>query len=171
MLVVTLIAFTIMALLLFGHASTLDSKDKNAVNEGSQVFPNFVTGMENLLVLATTANNPTVMMPAFAQNRLYALFFMFYLLISLVFTNILIAILYHHFNTFFRNSVGSSILRRRVAFRACFSCLQELETKVSNFSMDPDDVISVEIQPDDAEQKVHSSKIENCIRSCKMRVS
>ena len=54
----------------------------NDKREGVAYFKDIGTAVVSLVVLLTTANNPDVMIPAYSDNRLYALYFILYLAIG-----------------------------------------------------------------------------------------
>ena len=59
-----------------------------------------------MLVLLTTANFPDVMLPAYQSNRLYAFYFMIFLLLGLfLFLNLLLAIIYSRFRKHQEDSI------------------------------------------------------------------
>jgi len=97
----------------------------NDENEGKAYFGDTGAALISLLVLLTTANNPDVMMPAYSDNRLYALYFILFLAIGMYFfINVLLAVMYNQFKGSFTKSMQSSFLRRRVGIRAAFEVLR-----------------------------------------------
>ena len=149
LLVIHLYVFAMIGLLVFPHPPDITSTNSTdiintshplAVNsdlvnpnlnysyythlEGKKYFSNVGDALESLLVLLTTANHPDVMMPIYQYNRFSAIYFILFLGIgSYIILNLLIAVIYNHFKGFFQNSLQSSFLRQRVAFRAAFTIL------------------------------------------------
>jgi hypothetical protein len=67
--------------------------------EGVQSFDTVFNGFFSLLVLMTTANFPDVMLPSYREKRVFALFFIFYLIIGLfMLFNMLLAVFYSNYN-------------------------------------------------------------------------
>ncbi len=59
-----------------------------------------------MLVLLTTANFPDIMLPAYEQSRIYALFFISYLLFGLfLILNLLMAVYYNNYKRRYENSL------------------------------------------------------------------
>ncbi|XP_064395452.1 two pore channel protein 2-like isoform X2 [Halichondria panicea] len=149
LLVIHMYVFAMIGLLVFPHppdkaitnttgiinSTHLPDADSDLINpnlnysyytqqEGERYFRTVADALESLLVLLTTANHPDVMMPIYQYNRFSAIYFILFLGIgSYIILNLLIAVIYNHFKGFFQNSLQSSFLRRRVAFRAAFTIL------------------------------------------------
>ncbi len=149
LLVIHLYVFAMIGLLVFPHQPDIFKNGSNITNssalplkysddiinpnlnysyytqlEGEKYFSTVGQALESLLVLLTTANHPDVMMPIYQYNRFAAIYFILFLGIgAYIILNLLIAVIYNHFKGFFQNSLQSSFLRRRVAFRAAFTIL------------------------------------------------
>ena len=54
----------------------------NQTDQGKEAFPTLMEGVWSLWIMVTTANYPDVMMPAYNDNRVMALFFISYMLFS-----------------------------------------------------------------------------------------
>lgn len=94
-------------------------------NEGRRYFSDLGQSVMSLVVLLTTANNPDVTMPAYSDNRFYAIYFILFLAIGMYFfMNVLLAVIYNQFKGSFTKTMQSSFLRRRVGVRAAFEVLR-----------------------------------------------
>ena len=92
--------------------------------EGQKYFNSVEDSLVSLLVFLTTANNPDVMTKIYQYNRLSFLYFFLFLSIGLyLILNLLTAAVYSEFRGFIEQSMQSSFVRRRVAFRAAFAIL------------------------------------------------
>jgi hypothetical protein len=66
---------------------------------GTQYFPNYMESWLNMFILMTTANFPDVMLPAYEKNRLYCIFFIFYVCLQVyLLMSLMLAIFYSNFN-------------------------------------------------------------------------
>ncbi|XP_051001715.1 two pore channel protein 2 [Acomys russatus] len=120
LLTIHLCLFTIIGMLLF----TIGEKDEAQDKERLAYFRNLPEALTSLLVLLTTSNNPDVMIPAYTQNRAYALFFIVFTLIgSLFLMNLLTAIIYNQFRGYLMKSLQTSLFRRRLGARAAYEVL------------------------------------------------
>ena len=60
----------------------------------------------NMMVLMTTSNYPDVMLLAYQQNRTYFLFFGSYLLLGMfIILNLMLAIIYSNFKSYFEQQI------------------------------------------------------------------
>ncbi|XP_038166206.1 two pore calcium channel protein 2 isoform X3 [Arvicola amphibius] len=120
LLTIHLCLFTIIGMLLF----TIGEKDEAQNEERLTYFQNLPEALTSLLVLLTTSNNPDVMIPAYIQNRVSALFFIIFTLIgSLFLMNLLTAIIYNQFRGYLMKSLQTSLFRRRLGARAAYEVL------------------------------------------------
>nr|XP_027799865.1 two pore calcium channel protein 2 isoform X1 [Marmota flaviventris] len=123
LLVVHLCLFTIFGTLLF----TVGEEDEHEKKERLTYFQSLLDAFTSLLVLLTTANNPDVMIPAYSENRAYAIFFIVFTLIgSLFLMNLLTAIIYNQFRGYLMKSLQTSLFRRRLGTRAAYEVLCSL---------------------------------------------
>jgi len=61
-------------------------------SEGEQHFPNIIDAMWTLWICVTTANYPDVMMPGYNENRLIAIYFVVFMVITFFFLmNVILA--------------------------------------------------------------------------------
>ncbi|XP_067946831.1 two pore channel protein 2-like isoform X2 [Watersipora subatra] len=151
LLLIHLYFFTMFGMLLFptphlpnypGNTLSSNNSPANQTLE-DQYFRNFNTSFISLLVLLTTANNPDVMMPAYTQHRMSALFFIVFLAIGLYcLMNMLTAVVYNQFKGYFKGSMTSSLFRRHLGIRAAFEMLRQQQLRMSRVS------VSVHVQRD-----------------------
>lgn len=77
-----------------------------------------------MLVLLTTANYPDIMLPAYAQSRLYSIFFIAYLLFGLFFLfNLVLAVFYNKYKTQLELVAEKYINERRTTIKEAFAVL------------------------------------------------
>lgn len=113
-------------ILFFAIVGMIIFPKRSAIDEHSQFFSNLEKSIVNLLVLLTTANNPDVSIPAYSENRLYAIFFILFLVIGLYcMMSMLTAVIYNQFRGYFTDSLQQSVFRRRLGIRAAFEVLRE----------------------------------------------
>lgn len=124
--------FSLVFLLIFPYdavAPTISPSPDNATFSNSSIGPppDLEEAFISLFVLLTTANNPDITIPLYTHARLYAIFFIIFLLIGLYcFMNMLTAVIYNQFRGYFLTSMQSSHMRRLVALRASFEVLRHL---------------------------------------------
>ena len=100
------------------------SRDNFSEKEGTKYFKTVEDSLMSLLVYLTTANNPDVMTTIYQYNRLSFIYFFLFLSIGLyLILNLLTAAVYSEFRGFMEQSMQSSFVRRRVAYRAAFAVL------------------------------------------------
>ncbi|XP_071942625.1 two pore channel protein 2-like [Antedon mediterranea] len=134
--------FTMVGLIMFSAQTSTASRnssdtDSNSANidgsEASEAFSSIGNAYMSLLVLLTTANNPDVMMPAYKENRMYALFFIIFLTIGLYcFFNMLTAVIYNQFRGYLQTSIQASFFRQRLGIRAAFEIMRRQGKGFSN---------------------------------------
>lgn len=87
-------------------------------------FSTMPTTVGNLLLLATTANLPDVMMPSYAVSRWSAIFFVLFIIIHLfLFTNLTMAAVYEIFTRKEKEKFHKLLLHRRKACQEAFKFL------------------------------------------------
>ncbi|XP_033104811.1 two pore calcium channel protein 2-like [Anneissia japonica] len=131
LVVLHLYFFTMVGIIIFSAqtssssvGNSTDTDNGNKTNE-DKFFSSIGRGYRSLLVLLTTANNPDVMMPAYIENRMYALFFIIFLSIGLYcFFNMLTAVIYNQFRGYLQSSMQASFFRRRLGIRAAFEIMR-----------------------------------------------
>ena len=90
--------------------------------EGIEYFSDYIEGWWNLLILLTTANFPDIMLPAYRMNRLYAIFFLLYLIIGLFFLlNLILAIYFSNYKNRVERSINTYIKMRENFLREKFN--------------------------------------------------
>ena len=140
MLCLHIFVFAILGMLLFPKSSSYNGTNLNCsrsfqrgVNEthcteGDLYFSGLVDSIRNLIFLLSTANNPNFMIPAYQENRLYALYFItFFTIGSYVLLNIFTAVVYNQFRRYLQTSMEQSSFMRRVGMRAAFLVLERME--------------------------------------------
>ncbi|KAL7637372.1 UNVERIFIED_CONTAM: hypothetical protein RMT77_012100 [Armadillidium vulgare] len=115
--VLALLLFTLLIFAVFGFYLF-------SSNEKDPYFETFYHACISLYVLLTTANYPDVMMPAYANNKWSALFFIAYLSITLYFiTNLMLAIVFVEFSNIEKEKFRKLLLHKREACQHAFQLL------------------------------------------------
>ncbi|OBS77321.1 hypothetical protein A6R68_16251 [Neotoma lepida] len=164
LLTIHLCFFTIIGMLVF----TIGEKDEAQDKERLAYFQNLPRALLSLLLLLTTSNNPDVMIPAYIQNRAYALFFITFTLIgSLFLMNLLTAIIYNQFRGYLMKSLQTSLFRRRLGARAAFEVLASMAglagATPETVGVNPEDFLRV-LQKTQL-PKIHKQAITQKVRS------
>lgn len=90
----------------------------------NQYFSNMPTTVGNLLILATTANLPDVMMPSYAVSRWSTVFFVLFIITHLfLLTNLTMAAVYESFTRKEKEKFHKLLLHRRKACQEAFKLL------------------------------------------------
>ncbi|TDH15585.1 hypothetical protein EPR50_G00010300 [Perca flavescens] len=115
----SLLIFSLMALKLLGRRGlkTID---------GSPYFTNYLQILFDLYVLVTTANSPDVMMPAYNNSYVYAIFFILYILINTyIFMSVFLAVVYNNYKKYLKEEVRQLVRAKRHKMVRAFGVLQE----------------------------------------------
>ncbi|XP_003739242.2 two pore calcium channel protein 1-like [Galendromus occidentalis] len=124
----TMSIFALVSLRLFSAKGIKSPDGTPYFTEG--FFENFY----QLYVLVTSANNPDVMMPAYAQSHWYAIFFFVYLLVCMyIFLNIILAVVYNNYKEHLRNEVCSMVIERRKNLRKAFDLLTATQNSSNRY--------------------------------------
>jgi len=92
--------------------------------QGVQYMNDLSDSSFNMMVLMTTSNYPDVMLPAYQQNRFNFIFFGTYLLLGMFFImNLLLAIIYSNFKSYFEQQIENKEDIRRSFLFDKFQCL------------------------------------------------
>jgi len=98
-----------MVIVLYGYViyyAWFGQKLYEGTLQGIQYMSNFGDSFFNMFVLMTTSNYPDIMLPAYQDNRLNAIFFISFLVIGLfLIMNLLLAIIYSNFKTRFEEQI------------------------------------------------------------------
>ncbi|XP_019852736.1 PREDICTED: two pore calcium channel protein 1-like isoform X2 [Amphimedon queenslandica] len=87
-------------------------------------FDSYLKSFVSLFITLTTANHPDVFMEAYVRNKWSPLFFVLYLFVTLYFfSNVLLAVVYAHFNDEEKNKFRKLFLHKREALKIAFSVL------------------------------------------------
>ncbi len=119
-------ARAVLLLLLFHIVffTTLGVQLFHGTPEGAAHFATFGDSMISLIVLLTTCNSPSIMMPEFSTNRLCALYFILFIVIGLfLLLNLVLAIVYKEHKEFVSSELKRGAARRRLALRGAFNVL------------------------------------------------
>ncbi len=143
--------FSLLAYSMFAH-------DKNFTT----IFHSFVT----LFALSTSVNNPACWMPLYAESRINAVFFIFFLLFSFFYTQkLVLAVVMDGFNANFRRVVRERDEVRKECLRRSFESIARAG------SVNKGDAIAVfdQLRPHYAKEKVEIlwkvlAKDKNCVK-------
>eukprot|EP01060_Flectonema_neradi_P031515 TRINITY_DN4805_c0_g1_i1.p1 TRINITY_DN4805_c0_g1~~TRINITY_DN4805_c0_g1_i1.p1 ORF type:complete len:1083 (+),score=99.79 TRINITY_DN4805_c0_g1_i1:618-3866(+) len=95
----------------------------NDGEEGRLYFHEFGSALWNLAILLTTNNFPDVMMPAYAETRLYFFFFLVFTIGGIYFfINLLTGVVYNAYQDAKRQDVEDMIRHREEGIDAAFNC-------------------------------------------------
>eukprot|EP00762_Andalucia_godoyi_P006102 ANDGO_00385.mRNA.1 Two pore calcium channel protein 1B len=98
--------------------------------EGDQNFESFLDGLFSMLVCLTNSNFPTVMIPAYQEDRLYGLIFFSYLIINMYFLmTLLLGTAYDSYRNFLSIEVKSQVKRQRTALMLAYRVLTSLDAE------------------------------------------
>ncbi|XP_069116582.1 uncharacterized protein [Argopecten irradians] len=117
----------LLSVLLFGLlALKLFSKRQGMKYPYGQLyFKNYLDSIWDLYVLVTTANNPDVMMPAYDENKWFAIFFIGYIIICLyIFMSIVLAAIYNNYRKNLKNEIKAAVYNKRQKLAQAFELLK-----------------------------------------------
>ncbi|KAM3623127.1 uncharacterized protein V6R79_007341 [Siganus canaliculatus] len=115
----SLLMFSLMALKLMGK------RGLKTIN-GSPYFTNYLDIVFDLYVLVTTANSPDVMMPAYNNSLIFAIFFILYILINTyIFMSVFLAVVYNNYKKYLKEEVRQLVRAKRHKMVRAFAVLQE----------------------------------------------
>ncbi|KAH7972504.1 hypothetical protein HPB52_012730 [Rhipicephalus sanguineus] len=118
LLFMSIALFSLLALKLFQRRSLF-------YPDGRPYFKDYFDIYFSLYVLITTANHPDVMMPAYNDNALFALFFVVYTLICLyIFMNIILAVIYYNYRENLKVEVQNMVAVKRDNLSRAFDLLK-----------------------------------------------
>jgi len=101
-------------------------------SEGHAVFSNWWDGLSNMWILHTTANSPTAFTPAYNENRVYAMFFILYLVGTLyLLGSILLARVYEIYKERMKNMYLLLQRNRHTALLQAYSLLSDDTGRIS----------------------------------------
>ncbi|XP_077522773.1 uncharacterized protein LOC144133504 isoform X2 [Amblyomma americanum] len=120
LLFMSIALFSLLALKLFQKRDLFYPDE-----ERSPYFRDYFDIYFSLYVLVTTANNPDVMMPAYNDNSMFALFFVVYTLICLyIFMNIILAVIYFNYRENLKVEVQNMVAVKRENLSRAFDLLK-----------------------------------------------
>jgi hypothetical protein len=92
--------------------------------EGDAFFATLADSWVTLVILLSTCNSPRVMLPAFNDNKLYSLYFVAYLLVSIWFLmNLVLSVVYNEHRRHLKREARRIAVRKRVCTSAAFRVL------------------------------------------------
>ncbi|XP_037327825.2 two pore segment channel 3 [Pungitius pungitius] len=115
----SLLIFSLMALKLL-------SKRGLKTIDGAPYFTNYLQIVFDLYVLVTTANSPDIMMPAYNNSFVFAIFFILYILINTyIFMSVFLAVVYNNYKKYLKEEVRQLVRTKRHKMARAFAVLQE----------------------------------------------
>lgn len=118
LLFMSIALFSLLALKLFQRRSLF-------YPDGRPYFKDYFDIYFSLYVLVTTANHPDVMMPAYNDNSMFAIFFVVYTLICLyIFMNIILAVIYFNYRENLKVEVQNMVAVKRDNLSRAFDLLK-----------------------------------------------
>ena len=104
------------------------------ISPGSPYFQSLTESMFNLFVLLTTANFPDIMMPSYAENMWYSVYFITYLGINLYFLmNLMLTVVYKTFADVEEKKFKTLLAGKAEAARRAFDLLKSSDSGVIEF--------------------------------------
>eukprot|EP00927_Polykrikos_kofoidii_P083475 TRINITY_DN8554_c0_g1_i1.p1 TRINITY_DN8554_c0_g1~~TRINITY_DN8554_c0_g1_i1.p1 ORF type:complete len:758 (-),score=68.32 TRINITY_DN8554_c0_g1_i1:365-2638(-) len=92
--------------------------------EGNEHFNDWSEALASMWILFTTANNPDVWLPAYRENRFSVLFFLFYLVLTLILlSNLLLAAVFQSYKSHVKTSLKSFFDKQRHGLSRAFALL------------------------------------------------
>lgn len=107
--------FTLFILVFVFYFAWMGNRLFSGTIEGIEYFKDMNDSFFYMFVCLTTSNYPDVMLPSYGQNRLYAIFFIAFLIIGLfLLMNLLLAVLYSHYQEKTDDSVDRGKKQRTI---------------------------------------------------------
>jgi two pore calcium channel protein 1 len=99
-------------------------------DEDPMHFSSYLVSLVSLFITITTANHPDVFMQAYENNRIFPIFFVVYVFVTVIFLyNVLLAVLYSNFSTEEKNKFRRLFLHKREALKLAFYVLIDEERR------------------------------------------
>ncbi|XP_038133954.1 two pore segment channel 3 isoform X2 [Cyprinodon tularosa] len=115
----SILIFSLMALKLLGKRGL-------TTIEGTPYFTNYLDIVFELYVLVTTANSPDVMMPAYNSSSIFAVFFIFYILVNTyIFMSVFLAVVFNNYKKYLKEEIRQLVRAKRHKMARAFGVLQE----------------------------------------------
>ncbi|KAF0709368.1 Aste57867_5958 [Aphanomyces stellatus] len=100
------------------------------------IMPSFLDAVWQLLILLTTANFPDVMMPAYATNRLYSVFFIVFVTFGIFFLiNLVLAQIFSNFQSISTAQAATADAARRALLQQAFQVLVGVQHAIKKQSI------------------------------------